>query len=74
MQVQPANHDIQFCMDPYSTAEYIVGYLTKNESGMSALLKKVDEECSNLSEIKKINKSSSKLSLDSFRLARINLD
>ena len=56
MQVQPANHDIQFCMDPYSTAEYIVGYLTKNESGMSALLKKVDEECSNLSEINKINK------------------
>ena len=61
MEIQPANHDIQYCMDPYSTAQYIVGYLTKNEAGMSALLKKVDEECSNLSEIKKINKLASVL-------------
>jgi hypothetical protein len=61
MKIHPANHDIQLCIDPYSVAQYIVGYLSKNESGMSALLKKVDEECSNLSNIDKINKLASVL-------------
>ena len=42
MKIQPANHDLQYCNDPYRTAQYVVGYLTKNESGMSALLKKID--------------------------------
>ena len=56
MKVHPANHDIQFCGDPYAVAQYIVGYLAKNESGTSALLKKIEEECSNISSIEKINK------------------
>jgi len=56
MEIHEANHDIQLCLDPYAVAQYVVGYLTKNESGMSALLKKVDEEYTNLSDIEKINR------------------
>lgn len=56
IKIHPANHDIQFCCDPYSVAQYVVGYLSKNESGMSVLLKKVEKECSNLSNIEKISK------------------
>ena len=56
MQLQSANHDIQYCADPYAVAQYVSGYLTKNESGMSALLKKVDEEFKSLPEIEKIKK------------------
>ena len=56
MALHPANHDIQLCVDPYAVAQYVVGYLSKNESGISVLLKKVEEECSNLSSIQKINK------------------
>jgi hypothetical protein len=59
MRIHQANHDIQLCIDPYSVAQYVIGYLSKNESGMSALLKKVDEECTNLSDIEKINKLAS---------------
>ena len=61
MQLHPANHDIQYCADPYSVAQYVTGYLTKNESGMSALLKKVDEEFKSLPEIEKIKKFASVL-------------
>ena len=59
MLLHPANHDIQLCADPYAVAQYVVGYLSKNESGISVLLKKVEEECSNLSTIQKINKLAS---------------
>jgi len=40
MEIHSANHDIQLCIDPYSVAQYVVGYLSKNESGISVLLKK----------------------------------
>ena len=56
MCLQAANHDIQYCADPFAVAQYCSGYLTKNESGMSALLKKVDEEFKCLPEIEKIKK------------------
>lgn len=61
MNIHEANHDIQLCTDPYSVAQYVVGYLSKNESGLSVLLKKIEEECSNLSNIEKINKLASVL-------------
>ena len=35
MRMFKANHDLQICIDQYSCAQYICGYLTKNESGMS---------------------------------------
>ena len=37
-----ANHDIQFVLDPYACAMYIVSYISKSEKGMSALL---DQAC-----------------------------
>jgi hypothetical protein len=39
-----ANQDIQFIIDEYAVAEYICNYLTKNESGTSALLKSINDE------------------------------
>ena len=55
MRLHKANHDLQICIDQYSCAQYICGYLTKNESGISKLLKAVNEECNNLKEIDKLN-------------------
>jgi len=56
MKIQKANHDIQICIDPYAVAQYIIGYLSKNESGLSLLCKKIEEQFPNLSEIERINK------------------
>ena len=56
MQLHPANHDVQYVTDPYSAAHYVSDYLTKNESGMSALLKKVDEEYKSLPAIEIVKK------------------
>ena len=55
MKLQKSNHDIQICIDQYSCAQYVCGYLTKNESGISKLLKAVNEETSNLTQIDKLN-------------------
>ena len=44
MKLHKANHDLQICIDQYSCAQYICGYLTKNESGISKLLKAVNDE------------------------------
>ena len=55
MRMFKANHDLQICIDQYSCAQYICGYLTKNESGMSKLLKAVDEETKNSAQIDKLN-------------------
>ena len=42
-----ANHDLQFCLDPYAVASYVVGYLNKDETGMSKLLKDACDEAKN---------------------------
>ena len=55
MRLHKANHDLQICIDQYSCAQYICGYLTKNESGMSKLLKAVNEETNNLKQVDKLN-------------------
>ena len=55
MRLHKANHDLQICIDHYSCAQYICGYLTKNESGISRLLKAVNEETNNLSQLEKLN-------------------
>ena len=44
IQVHQANEDIQFIIDEYAVAEYICDYLTKSESGTSALLKNINDE------------------------------
>jgi len=38
------NEDIQFITDEYAVAEYICNYVTKNESGLSSLLKNINDE------------------------------
>ena len=55
MRLFKANHDIQICIDHYAAAQYICGYLTKNESGISKLLKAVNEETTHLKQIDKLN-------------------
>ena len=55
MRLHTANHDLQVCIDHFACAQYVCGYLTKNESGISKLLKAVNEEGSNMKEIDKLN-------------------
>ena len=55
MRLHKANHDLQICIDHYSCAQYVCGYLTKNESGVSKLLKAVNDECQNVSQIDKLH-------------------
>ena len=43
LKLHGANHDIQIVVDQYAVAQYICGYLTKNESGISKLLKTISE-------------------------------
>ena len=39
-----ANHDLQFVLDPYACAMYIVSYISKSQKGMSALLDQAAKE------------------------------
>lgn len=39
-----ANHDLQFVLDPYTCAMYIVSYISKSQKGMSALLDQAAKE------------------------------
>ena len=59
--IHQANQDIQFVTDEYAVAQYILNYLLKNESGISAFLKQIDEEATKegeptLTTIKKLGK------------------
>ena len=56
MRLHQANHDLQVVIDQYACAQYVCGYLTKNESGMSKLLRAVNEESNNLKQMEKLNK------------------
>ena len=40
----------------YACAQYIVGYLTKNESGMSKLLKAVNDQAGDISNLELLNR------------------
>ena len=55
MRLHKANHDLQICIDLYAVAQYVCGYLTKNESGISKLLKAIDEASKNLSQMERLN-------------------
>ena len=44
LQLHQANIDCSYITDEYQCAAYILSYLTKNEAGMSKLLKAVEEE------------------------------
>ena len=73
MGIHQANHDIQIVVDQvdkkiinyfifqYACAQYVVGYLTKNESGMSKMLKAVNDQAKDLSNLELINELSTVL-------------
>ena len=61
MEVHKANHDLQIVVDQYACAQYVVGYLTKNESGMSKLLKAVNDQAKDIPNMDLINQLSSVL-------------
>ena len=44
IKLHQANMDIQFITDEYAVAEYIMNYVCKNESGISHLLKNINDE------------------------------
>ena len=44
LQAWQANMDIQYVLDPYACATYILSYITKGQRGMSRLLEKATEE------------------------------
>ena len=44
LTLHQANQDIQYIFDEYAVIEYICNYLLKNESGVSPLLKSINEE------------------------------
>ena len=54
MRLHKTNHDVQLCIDPYGCAQYCCCYLTKNEAGSSTLLKAVNDETNNLSQLEKL--------------------
>ena len=56
MPILQANHDIQYVNDHFACANYITSYLTKNESGMSKLLKLCEEECKDLPRMDMLNR------------------
>ena len=55
MKIQQSNMDIQVCIDHFAVAQYVLGYLTKNESGMSRLLKEIDDASHVLTSMEKLN-------------------
>ena len=62
LKLHQANQDIQFITDEYAVAEYICNYVTKNESGLSSLLKNINDEAIEQGEefgktIKKLGKA-----------------
>ena len=44
IKLNKSNMDIQFITDEYAVAEYIMNYVCKNESGISHLLKNINDE------------------------------
>ena len=61
MLIHGANHDLQLVVDMYACAQYITGYLTKNEDGISKTLKAVNDEAGDLSKMEVLNKLASVL-------------
>ena len=43
MKIHPANIDVQYILDEYKVAQYISDYCTKNEGGLSKLLKNIND-------------------------------
>ena len=55
MAIYQANHDLQIVVDQHGCVQYMTGYVTKSEEGMSRLCRAINEESSNLKQVDKIN-------------------
>jgi hypothetical protein len=44
LELTEANIDIQFVLDPYATAAYVVSYMMKSQKGMSKLMESACRE------------------------------
>ena len=56
MRLHEVNHDIQIVIDQYACAEYVCGYLTKNEAGINKTLEAINNEAKDLSNMQLLNK------------------
>ena len=45
IQIHNANQDIQYITDEYAVVEYVLNYMTKNESGQTTIMKQLIDEC-----------------------------
>ena len=77
LSVHEANHDLQIVVDQvfiihiicssnqnifqYACAQYVVGYLTKNEAGMSNLLKAINDQAGDISNMELLDQLASAL-------------
>ena len=61
MALFKSNHDCQICIDPYAATQYITKYVTKSESGMSLLLKAINDSVTSLNQMDRLNALSSAL-------------
>ena len=61
MSLFKSNHDCQICIDPYAATQYITKYVTKSESGMSLLLKAINDEVTSLNQMDRLNALSNAL-------------
>ena len=55
MRLHKTNMDIQVVVDPYGAGQYTTNYITKNEAAQSKLLKAVNDETLNLSQMERLN-------------------
>ena len=74
MSLHQANHHFQVVINQYACAQYVCGYLTKNESGISKLLQAVNKVCDNMRQIDKLNKLAAILDKHRFLLRRLYID
>ena len=44
LKIHRANMDLSFILDEYACVSYILGYITKNESGLSRLMNQIENE------------------------------
>ena len=55
MKAWQANMDIQFCYDQYSIVTYITDYLSKDDSGMTEVLKAALKDCEGCNDFDRLN-------------------
>ena len=55
MSLFRSNTDLQICIDPYATGNYVCKYMTKAEAGQSELLHAISNEVTSLKQIDQLH-------------------